>query len=208
MFFVRFSSIAAICGPGLLFLVLCGCSIQSNKGSGQSDSPSKTYSKKSVEERQAGVIAAAKPEISFFKNAVDTPLSPDNTSELLDEVGSNWFYGQGLGETAVTVGAIAVFPPYALWVVGNAAMQLSGEEPVEVSKMLPEDGGEIWRATYDGITSVPGRTTAALAGEEYRNKEVARERIEAVLEKNSKELEEEKNKKQKIQSYEKSWTGN
>lgn len=129
----------------------------------------------------------AKPNISFFKSAIEQPLSPENTEELLSEVGSNWLYGQGLGESALTIGTIAVFPPYALWVVGNAALQLSGEEPLEVSSMLPGESGEIWRSTYDGITSLPGHTSAVVAGEEFRSKDVARERIEAVLEKNSQE---------------------
>lgn len=127
-------------------------------------------------------------EAKLMKSSLKEPLSPEDTNELLNEVGSNWLYGQGMGETAATIGTIVVFPPYALWVLGNAALQLSGEEPVEVSKMLPEESGKIWKNTYDEIVSVPGRTTAAVVGEEYRTQEVARNRIEAVLDKNTDKL--------------------
>lgn len=115
--------------------------------------------------------------------AVNKPLTPEQTEELLDEVGSNWLYGQGMGETALTVGAIALFPPYALAVLGNAALQISGEEPVGVSTVLPDEAAENWTEFYDGVTSVPGRGVAYVSDEEFRDKEIARERILSVLNK-------------------------
>lgn len=150
--------------------------------------PSPRSLDRSVPEGSYAQVQGAQPseargsaDFNVLENAIKNPISPEQTSELLDEVGSNWLYGQGFGETIMTVGTIAVFPPYALWVVGNAALQLSGEEPVEIADILPEEGGDVWRTTYDEIASVPGRTTAAVSGEQYRSHEVARERIEAVL---------------------------
>ena len=151
-------------------------------------------SKENEEEPRASL------ESKLLKQSISEPLTPENTNQLLNEVGSNWLYGQGMGETAATVGTIVIFPPYALWVIGNAALQLSGEEPIEVSKMLPEESGKVWRTTYDEITSVPGRTTAAVSGEEYRTQEVARDHIEAVLDKNAEDVKKQKQLEQKQKS--------
>lgn len=118
---------------------------------------------------------------STLSTAISQPLSPDETQELLGEVGENWLYGQGLGETAAAVGAIAVFPPYSLWVAGNAIASMSGFEPIELSDALPEEEAQTWRETYDAITSAPGKASAAIAGEKFRSKEVAKERIQKFL---------------------------
>lgn len=210
---------AALLAATLYSLCVCGCTFQAitppaqpgsspNKTSGTllakdikqdnsrlSGSPTLSESARLKEaNKDSRQDPLARSDIKLFREAAKEPLSPENTEELLNEVGSNWLYGQGMGETAATVGTIVVFPPYALWVVGNAALQLSGEEPIEVSRILPEESGKIWRTTYDEITSVPGRTSAAVAREEYRDQDVARERIEAVLKKNS---EQSKSKRQK-----------
>ncbi len=117
------------------------------------------------------------------REVTQKPLTPEQSGELLGEVGNNWLYGQGVGETALMVGTSIVFPPYALWVLGNAALDVSGYEPLRVSDALPEQEGKAWKDTYDAVTSSPGRLSASLAGEEFRSQEVAKERIERVLKK-------------------------
>jgi hypothetical protein len=109
------------------------------------------------------------------------PLSPEKTEELVSTAGESWLYGQGVGESAVTVGAIVAFPPYALWVLGNAALSLSGYEPIQVSDALPERERDAYRSVYDQITSAPGHATAAIAGTEFRTKERIRKDYERVL---------------------------
>ena len=189
---------------GAVFFI-SDCSLQD--GGGVTQRPSTATSQKSptnpnIEDKES----AQNHEMKLLKEAVKEPLSPENTEALLDEVGSNWLFGQGMGETAATVGTIVVFPPYALWVVANAALSLSGEQPLEVSKILPEESGKVWRTTYDEVTSVPGRTTAAFSGQEYRSEEVANEKIEAVLKKNS-EQQRKRKEIEKVQ-HQKPWAGN
>lgn len=122
------------------------------------------------------------PDPLSFKSMRTSPLSSEETKEVASEVGGNWLYGQGMGEAALNVGAIAVFPPYAAVVAGNAALSLSGYKPIGVSTALPEAEGTSWSETFDLITSGPGRFAAALAGKEYRTKEVARARLKPILE--------------------------
>ena len=117
------------------------------------------------------------------KEVTQKPLTPEQSQELLGEVGNNWLYGQGVGETTLMVGTSIVFPPYAIWVLGNAALDVSGYEPLRISDALPEEQGKVWKETYDSVTSGPGRVSASIAGEEFRTQEVAKERIERVLEK-------------------------
>lgn len=128
-----------------------------------------------------GVIKK-KPESStdglVFKSK-DIP--PEKANEILNEVGGNFAYGPGLGDAAVNIGTVVAFPPFAVYLLGNAVLSLSGYEPITVSSLLPDKDGEQWSDTYDTVVSVPGRFVAAMAGHEYRTREVADERIRTVL---------------------------
>lgn len=113
--------------------------------------------------------------------AIKHPLKPEQTKALLKDAAGNWFYGQGVGNTMVQVGTVAAFPPYALVVLGNAALSLGGYEPVGVSSILPGESKEQWRSLYDGVTSGPGRFTAAVAGREFITEERAKQRLQDNL---------------------------
>jgi len=108
-------------------------------------------------------------------------LSPEQSEEVLGQIGSNWLYGQGLGETAMNVGGVFLFPPYAVYLIGNAALSLSGYEPLSVADALPEEEGEAYREVFDSVAAGPGRFAAAVAGKEYRTKEVIKEDYKRIL---------------------------
>lgn len=114
-------------------------------------------------------------------SAVGKPMSNDQAKAVLGEVGSNFAYGPGLGDAAVNLGAVIVFPPYILYLLGNTALSLSGYEPVTVSSLLPEEQGKAWSNGYDTVVSGPGRVVAASAGREYRSREVGDERLRVLL---------------------------
>ena len=114
-------------------------------------------------------------------SAVSKPMSSEQAKEVLGEVGSNFAYGPGLGDAAVNLGAVIVFPPYIVYLLGNTALSLSGYEPVTVSSLLPEEQGKAWSHGYDTVVSGPGRMVAAAAGREYRSQEVGNERLRMVL---------------------------
>lgn len=112
---------------------------------------------------------------------VKKPISTEKSGELIKEAGGNWFYGQGLGETALNVGTSVVFPPYAIYYLGNMALSATGYEPLYVTNALPEEDREAVNNVYSGVTSAPGRLTAAVSGQEFRTEPVARDRIKEVL---------------------------
>jgi hypothetical protein len=114
--------------------------------------------------------------------AVGKEMTDEQAKAVLGEVGSNFAYGPGLGDTAVNVGAVVLFPPYIIYILGNTALSLTGYEPVTVSSMLPEEQGRAWSDGYDTLVSGPGRMVAAMAGREYRSRDVAREKLKAALE--------------------------
>jgi hypothetical protein len=120
-----------------------------------------------------------------------TPLKPEQAQELVGDVGHDWLYGQGLGNTAAQVGAIAIFPPCGLVVLGNAALEYKGYKPIGVSTALPEEGAEAWSNAYDSVVSVPGKVAASAAGEDFRTpKESAvrlNEKIKAMQAENVRE---------------------
>ena len=108
-------------------------------------------------------------------------IPPKEAKKVLHEVGQNFAYGPGLGDTVLNVGAVVIFPPYAIYLIGNAALSLSGYEPITVSSVLPEKDGKVWSESYDRMVSGPGKVAAAMAGHEYRSRQVAEERMQTVL---------------------------
>ena len=89
--------------------------------------------------------------------------------------------GPGLGDAAVNLGTVVVFPPYIIYLLGNTALSLTGYEPVTVSSVLPEEQGRAWSDGYDTLVSGPGRMVAAMVGREYRSRDVAQEKLREVL---------------------------
>ncbi len=128
-----------------------------------------------------GVIKEKPPEEPDQYSIVGKDIPPDKAKDVLNEVGGNFAYGPGLGDTAVSVGTVVVFPPYAIYLLGNAVLSLSGYEPVTVASMLPEESGKQWSDTYDHIVSGPGKVVAAVSGHEYRSREVADARLKKAL---------------------------
>ena len=118
------------------------------------------------------------------RNAQTDPLEPEETKTLLKEVGNNWLYGHGLGSTVLNVGAITIFPPYAVYIVGNTLISAAGYQPLEVTSLLPEEEKKDWDSLYDTFTSGPGRVAAAIGEKEFRTREVAKARIAQVVSKN------------------------
>jgi len=112
---------------------------------------------------------------------VGKPIPPEETGKVLNELGSNFAYGPGVGEAALNVGTTVLFPPYALVLVGNAVLSLSGYEPVGISSFMPEEAGDAWSGAYDQVVSAPGRVVAAVAGKEFRSRDVARAKLKDVI---------------------------
>ncbi len=128
-------------------------------------------------------IIHKKPEASADEMAlVGRSIPPEQAGEILDELGSNFVYGPALGETAVNLGTVVMFPPYALYLVGNALLSFSGYEPVTVSSLLPDEEGKQWSDAVDWVFSGPGQFVAAVAGRESRSREVAEAKVRTILE--------------------------
>lgn len=130
-----------------------------------------------------GIIKERPEDKPTGLDVVGKPMTSEQAKEVLGTVGGNFAYGPGLGDAALSVGTAVVFPPYALYLLGNAVLSVSGYEPVTISSLLPEEDGKKWSKAYDTVVSGPGRVVAAMAGHEYRGQEVAEQRLGAVLEK-------------------------
>jgi hypothetical protein len=135
----------------------------------------------SVSLAACGVIRERPESKPSSMDIVGKPMPPETAKEVLSEIGQNFAYGPGLGDAALNVGTAVVFPPYAIYLLGNALLSLSGYEPVTVASLLPEEDGKAWSRTYDSVVSGPGKVVAAMAGREYRSQEVADERMREIL---------------------------
>lgn len=115
----------------------------------------------------SGYHTGAQPSASSVRSNKDS--SPPTPSEL----GRKWFYGAGLGRSLLNVGTSIAFPPYALYLLGNAGLEVSGLPTLYVSNALPKRPKSFIMSFYDGITSVPGRLTALASGTEYNESEAS-----------------------------------
>lgn len=109
------------------------------------------------------------------------PLSEEQRSAVIDEMGRNWLYGQGLGDTALAVGASIIFPPYLIALVGNGALSLAGYEPISVAAAMPEPVREKYVEGRDTVLGAPGQAAAAIAGEEFRTQSMAKDAIKSAM---------------------------
>jgi len=110
------------------------------------------------------------PTISELASGEATPASNEELSDMMQDATHDWFYGKGLGTTVLNVGTIIIFPPYALYLLGNAGLQLSGYEPLYITDALPKESKDDVLGVYDMVVSSPGRVTAHLADEEFVEK--------------------------------------
>jgi len=117
-----------------------------------------------------GDLIARSTNISGLATGKVKPPTPEEAQELLEQAGGDWFYGKGLGSTMITVGACVAFPPYAIYVLGNAGLTMAGYEGLYVTDALPEETRDGVREGYGHIASIPGRVTSAVADEEFRDK--------------------------------------
>ena len=108
------------------------------------------------------------PSIPDLATGKEKPPQMDELGDQLETAGSNWLYGDGLGKTILNVGAVVLFPPYAIYLVGNAGLAMFGQDPLYVTDLLPEEPREGYLTVYDAVTSVPGMLTSTVAGEDFR----------------------------------------
>jgi hypothetical protein len=119
------------------------------------------------------------PEVQL---AMSEPLEPEEAQELLGEIGGNWLYGEGIGSTLLNVGAIVLFPPYGLYLLGNGLISVAGYEPLYVTSALPEEQQKDYNSFYSELVSSPGRLSAFLAEKDYRDKKEIKERLKQFQE--------------------------
>jgi hypothetical protein len=104
---------------------------------------------------------------SLLTKIEQNPLEQHEAEELNGRVIDSFVYGEGLGDSAVKVGAAVAFPPFIFVLLGNAALTASGYEPIGISTVLPEDASKQWQAMYSGVVSVPGKITATAANRDF-----------------------------------------
>jgi hypothetical protein len=91
----------------------------------------------------------------------------DTASQQMAGMGEWWLFGPGLGHSILNIGTAVVFPPYALYLLGNAGLALAGKEPLRIIDILPETPRGIVSQSIDEVCSVPGRLNAAVARRPY-----------------------------------------
>jgi len=152
----------------ILLLLLAAAFCLSSCAATSSDANLRQMNDSSVSHSPSNVDPTRPPSIPDLLNSKTPPPTPEQAKAQLNELGRNWLYGPGIGRTVANVGTVVVFPPYVFYLLGNAGLALAGFEPLYITDILPDAPKEQVLAVYDSVTSVPGRTAAAIAGEEYQ----------------------------------------
>ncbi|MBX7137664.1 MAG: hypothetical protein K1X83_06740 [Oligoflexia bacterium] len=100
------------------------------------------------------------------------PPQPKNQEEaqaLLNEAGKDVVYGDGIGE----IGAAILFPPYAIYKLGQGAAGLAGYE-LDATQALPPEERRAVKEAGKAVIGAPGKVAAGIAGEEYRGNRAPR----------------------------------
>jgi hypothetical protein len=108
------------------------------------------------------------PSIRDLATGKVEPPEPGELGDELKTATHRWFYGKGVGSTLANVGTIVVFPPYAFYLLGNAALEMGGYQPLHITNALPEEPRKEVLGIYNRVVSAPGRFNALVAGEEFQ----------------------------------------
>jgi hypothetical protein len=175
--------VAIACGivrTCLIFLALCFVS-----ACGMSKTPAPEPSPPKVNFTADGKALPDTPVLTLerVQKLAAEPLSPKETGEVVDTALTNFFYGPGLGETALDVTGVMLFPPYAMVLIGQTLVRLAGYESPRFIEMFPQEQQQAYDKTMDTVYSGPGRLVSAAAGEEYRTRSRVRSRWVETVEK-------------------------
>jgi len=99
-----------------------------------------------------------------------TPPSTHVVTSQLKEKGNDWLFGHGVGKTILNIGTAIAFPPYSIFLLGNAGLQVAGFERMDLIKALPQKVSNPVGIAYDEVTSVPGRIASVIAREQFRDR--------------------------------------
>lgn len=109
------------------------------------------------------------PSLRDLASGEVVPPKPEELGYELREAGEQWFFGYGFGRTMLNVGTIVVFPAYALYLLGNAVLQLCGYDGLYVTNILPSKIREPVMQVYDGVTYAPGKVNSFIFEHEFYN---------------------------------------
>jgi len=154
--------------PLLCFLVLSSCARDSRSADlDRNAQDSNARASLSRKEEKEGLTPPN--VVKLAKGETKAPTS-EELNETLKREGANWFYGPGIGSTMLNVGAIVIFPPYALYLVFNIGREMAGYEPLYFTDALPPKAKSSVNGAYKEVVSVPGRVNAAVAREKFRDR--------------------------------------
>ena len=146
-----------------LLLLLSACAPRSREQTAPQNPP-----QIEVEPAEARFSLERPPNIRGMLDGSEAPPPQEELEAELSNYGERWLFGGGIGRTAANVGTVVLFPPYALYLVGNAGLALAGYEPLYLTDALPEKPRGYVLDAYNGVTSVPGRMNALVAGREFQ----------------------------------------
>lgn len=154
----------------LVFLLWCGCSVSADGHSSDGGLFPQCPKPSNLSVQRPRLGSGVMP-ISEVMEKASSPKADEEMNSALNDFFYRWFYGPGLGVSSLNIGTVVLFPPYALYLLGNGAAALAGYEPLSPISYIPGETGDYVRAGYDAITGSPGRLTSGIAGEPFQGED-------------------------------------
>jgi len=95
------------------------------------------------------------------------PPTPDEYKQELSDLAHGWFFGPGFGTAILNIGTVIAVPPYALYLVGNAALSVTGVGPVYPTDLMPAKAADVVGGAFHQVVSIPGRVNAVIFDEPF-----------------------------------------
>ena len=120
-------------------------------------------------ESSGSIITQSKRTVSDLISGKAKPPTPEEYKREMGKVAHGWFFGHGFGTAIFNIGTAIAVPPYAFYLLGNAALEVSGFGAVYPTDFLPDPAANLVGGAFQGVVSVPGRINAVIFDEPFND---------------------------------------
>jgi len=118
-------------------------------------------------EPSGSLITQSKQRVADLVSGRAKAPTPEEYKREMSNLAHGWFFGPGFGTAIFNIGTAIAVPPYAFYLLGNAALEVSGLGAVYPTDLLPDPAANVVGGAFQQVVSVPGRLNSAIFDEPF-----------------------------------------